>query len=91
MEAPKAGLPTPFPHIEIGIREVEEYIDKSKLSRTYLLAVCQPLFFMNIAHVITQWVLALNPCLKVNWIEKKSSADDVQRTRKMALNVVSLI
>jgi len=28
------------PYIEVGIRKVEEYIDKSKLSRTYLLAVC---------------------------------------------------
>lgn len=28
------------PYIEVGVMKVEEYVGKSKLSRTYLLAVC---------------------------------------------------
>ena len=32
------------PYIEIGIQKVKEYIDKSKLSRTYLLSVCESHF-----------------------------------------------
>ena len=37
----KEVYPLLSPFIEIGIRKVEEYIGKSKLSRTYLLAICK--------------------------------------------------
>ena len=36
----KQDLPLLSPYIELGIRKVKEYINKSKLSQTYLLAVC---------------------------------------------------
>jgi len=41
------------PFIKIGIRKVEEYVNKSKLSRTYLLAVCKPPFLFNVTHMLT--------------------------------------
>ena len=37
----KEVYPLLSPFIEIGIRKVEEYIGKSKLSQTYLLAICK--------------------------------------------------
>jgi len=42
------------PFVEIGIRKVDEYVNKSKLSRTYLLAVCESPFPFNVTHVLTQ-------------------------------------
>jgi len=73
------------PFVEIGIRKVEEYVNKSKLSRTYLLAVCKPPLPFNITHVLTERVLVLNPCLKMKWIEKNCSTEDVH----VGLNEVS--
>lgn len=40
----KEDYPLLAPFIEVGIRKIEEYIDKSKLSRTYLLAICESLY-----------------------------------------------
>lgn len=37
----KQGRPLLSPYIEIAIQKVQEYINKSRLSRTYLLAVCE--------------------------------------------------
>ncbi|KAF9641828.1 hypothetical protein BDM02DRAFT_3061842, partial [Thelephora ganbajun] len=68
----KKVYPLLSPLIEIGINKVESYINKSKLSRTYLLATL------------------LNPCLKMDWIEKNCSTNDVQKTKRMALDMVSL-
>lgn len=50
----KCGLPLLSPYIEIGIAKVEEYIKKSRLSRTYSLAVCKP----PISSKVT-WILML--------------------------------
>ena len=40
-EGLKGTYPLLSPFIEIGIRKVGEYIDKSNLSRTYCLAICK--------------------------------------------------
>ena len=40
----KEVYPLLSPFIEIGIRKVEEYVGKSKLSRTYSLAICKLLY-----------------------------------------------
>ena len=40
-EVMKQDYPLLSPYIQIGINKVGEYVDKSKLSRMYLLAVCK--------------------------------------------------
>ena len=43
----KEVYPLLSPFIQIGIRKVEEYIGKSKLSRTYSLAICKLLYLLS--------------------------------------------
>ena len=40
----KQNHPLLSPYIEIGIQKVKEYVNKSKSSQTYLLAVCEASF-----------------------------------------------
>ena len=84
----KGVYPLLSPYIEIGIRKVEEYINKSKHSQTYLLAVCQSPFLFYTAHIFTPWLLVLNPCLKMNWIQENCSVDGIQKTKRVALDAV---
>lgn len=78
------------PFIEIGVNKVETYIDKSKLSRTYLFAIRKLDYLCDVTHTLMRLHSVLNPCLKMKWIEDNCPADDVQKTINMALETVSL-
>ena len=86
----KQVYPLLSPYIQIAIQKVEQYVGKSKRSRTYLLAVCRPPFSFKFISMLTWRLLVLNPCLKMEWIETNCSQDDVQRTMQIVLNMVSL-
>lgn len=86
----KQDLPLLSPYVEIGIRKIEEYIDKSKLSQTYLLAVCESPLTPTATCTLMQGILVLNPCLKMQWIEENCPPGVAERTRKIALEAVSL-
>ena len=85
----KQTYPLLSPYIVVGIKKVEEYVGKSKHSQTYLLAVCKSLFSFQVVSMLTPWLPVLNPCLKIGWIEKNCSVDDVQRAIQMVLHAVS--
>lgn len=86
----KGVYPLLSPFIEIGVTKVEEYIDKSQLSRTYLLAIRKlpPLLNSPCTNLMPS---VLNPCLKVDWVEENCSADSARRVRQMALEAVGPI
>ena len=82
----KIVYPLLSPFIGAGIGKIEEYINKSELSRTYSLAMCKLLVPFPLIQILICSVL--NPCLKVDWIEENCSVNDVQRVKRMALDAV---
>lgn len=86
----KVDYPLLAPYIGVGIQKVSEYVDKSRLSRTYLLAVCELQSFFNVGHALTTRFQVLNPCLKMRWIEKNCPPGTVKETKAMAIDAVSM-
>jgi hypothetical protein len=86
----KYDYPLLAPYIEVGIRKVAKYVDKSRLSRTYLLAVCKLYLFCDIGYVLTPLFPVLNPCLKMKWVENNCPTGTVQEMKTMALDAVSM-
>lgn len=84
-------FPLLAPYIEVGIQKVTEYINKSQLSRTYLLAVCKSRLYHHVACTLTRRSPVLNPCLKLKWVEKNCLMNVVWETKAMALDAVSFI
>lgn len=48
----KIVYPLLSPFIGLGIKKVEDYIDKSQLSRTYLLATRKPFISLPVIHML---------------------------------------
>ena len=83
----KQNYPLLSPYIQIGISKVGEYVNKSKLSRTYLLAICKqpPPFERSTLTVVS---LVLNPCLKAQWIKENCPESDYTRVCDTAIEMV---
>ena len=84
----KIVYPLLSPFIGVGIRKVEEYIDKSGLSCTYLLAMRKPFIPLPATSCADSKSSVLNPCLKMDWIEENCSVDVVNQVKNMALDAV---
>lgn len=88
----KIQLPKLEHAIAASVWKLEEYLEKSRQTKIYALAMGEhPFFLYSTANQFTHSLQVINPTIKFKWIEKHWSTAEYQCARKSVRDAVSCI